>query len=238
MTAHAPNHRSQITNRKLARPLLLGHRGARKYSPENTLASFDLALRHGCDGFEFDVRRTCDARSVLAHDPRLHEHIIADSAYPDLQSSIATVACLEDVFARYAGRAFLDIELKVPQLEDAVVSALHENRPCDYVVSSFLSDVLEGLRARDPMIERGFIFDTSEGLMRWAVLDVSYVIPHHALVSRELIDDVHAAGRKLFAWTVNGEREMRQLAEWGVDGIVSDDTKLLSRTLGGGGDFH
>jgi hypothetical protein len=45
-------------------PLLLGHRGARRAAPENTLAAFDLALQHGCDGFEFDVRRTLDGRSL------------------------------------------------------------------------------------------------------------------------------------------------------------------------------
>ena len=44
------------------RPLLLGHRGARaeKSISENTLASFDLALAQGCDGFEFDVRLAAD----------------------------------------------------------------------------------------------------------------------------------------------------------------------------------
>ena len=41
-------------------PLLLGHRGAvcSLGVPENTFASFDLALEHGCGGFEFDVRLT------------------------------------------------------------------------------------------------------------------------------------------------------------------------------------
>jgi len=222
----------------MARPLLFGHRGARRYAPDNTLEAFDLALEHGCDGFEFDVRRTCDARSILAHDPKLHHHTVADSDYADLQSAISTVACLEDVLARYAGRAFLDIELKVPQLEDAVVSALHESKPCDCVVSSFLSDVLDGLRARDPLVPRGFIFDDPEALMRWSALDVSYVMPHHALVSLELIDDVHAAGRKIFVWTVNTERDMLQFADWGVDGVISDDTKLLYRTLGSRRDLH
>ena len=44
------------------RPLLLGHRGARatRHVPENTLASFELCLEHGCDGFEFDIRRSSD----------------------------------------------------------------------------------------------------------------------------------------------------------------------------------
>ncbi len=60
-----------------ARPLLLGHRGARRAAPENTLEAFDLALAHGCDGFEFDVRMTRDGRCVICHDPRLRGREIA-----------------------------------------------------------------------------------------------------------------------------------------------------------------
>jgi len=215
----------------MPRPLLLGHRGARQYAPENTLEAFDLALAHGCDGFEFDLRRTADAHSVVCHDPTLHNHIVADSTFDDLRSAVGPIACLEDVVARFAGRAFLDIELKVPRLEDSVITARRQRGLRDCVVSSFLPEVLDALRLRDPLTPRGFVFDHGEGLMRWAALDVQYVIPQHSLVSHELVDDVHAAGRKILVWTVNQEREMLQLAEWGVDGIISDDTRLLGQTL-------
>ena len=48
----------------------LGHRGARavRQIPENTLASFELCLQHGCDGFEFDVRLSADGQAVICHD--------------------------------------------------------------------------------------------------------------------------------------------------------------------------
>ena len=57
----------------MALPLLLGHRGARASAgiPENTLASFDLALQHGCDGFEFDVRLTACGTAVVCHDAKV-----------------------------------------------------------------------------------------------------------------------------------------------------------------------
>jgi glycerophosphoryl diester phosphodiesterase len=202
------------------------------------LEAFELAMQHGCDGFEFDVRRTCDCRSVICHDPKLHHHTIAESTYPDLQAAMSTVACLEDVLGRFAGKAFLDIELKVPQLEDAVLTAVHERKPCDYVISSFFSDILDGVHARDPLAPLGFIFDEGEGLMRWPSLNAQYVIAQHGLVSRELVDDVHAAGRKIFVWTVNQAKEMLQLADWGADGIISDDTKLLGSTFRSRGDLH
>ena len=42
-----------------------------------------------------------------------------------------------------------------------------------------------------------------------------------------------AAGKKLLVWTVNDEMEMRRFAGLGVDGIISDDTRLLVRAVGG-----
>ena len=93
------------------RPLLLGHRGARavKAIPENTLSSFDLALAHGCDGFEFDVRLTADGEAVVCHDAKNEGIEIARASVEELPQ----LPRLREVLARYRHSAFLDIELKV-----------------------------------------------------------------------------------------------------------------------------
>jgi hypothetical protein len=49
-------------------PLKIGHRGE---APENTLASFELALRKGADGIEFDVQLSSDGVPMVIHDARL-----------------------------------------------------------------------------------------------------------------------------------------------------------------------
>jgi glycerophosphoryl diester phosphodiesterase len=49
-------------------PLILGHRGASAYAPENTLAAFRLALEQGADGFELDVALSRDEVVVVIHD--------------------------------------------------------------------------------------------------------------------------------------------------------------------------
>src|SRR5437660_5423339 len=105
-------------------PLLLGHRGARatKSVSENTIAAFDLALQHGCDGFEFDVRLTADGRPVICHGGRFAGITIARAACKRLPA----LPLLEDVLARYGSRAFLDIELKVPGLEPYVLELTSE----------------------------------------------------------------------------------------------------------------
>lgn len=52
-------------------PLIIGHRGASKVAPENTLAAFERALADGADGIEFDVRLAHDGVPVVIHDATL-----------------------------------------------------------------------------------------------------------------------------------------------------------------------
>ncbi len=212
-------------------PLLLGHRGARASAkiPENTFASFDLALEQGCDGFEFDVRRAACGTAVVCHDPRVGKLKIANTRARQLPK----LPRLHEVIQRYAQRAFLNIELKVKDLESKVLHALDEFPPRQgYVVSSFIPDVVMELEARSSSVAIGIICETPAQLARWRKLPVDYVIPQQPLVSRLLVQEIQAAGLQVLVWTVNEKEAMLRLADWGVDGIISDDTELLARTLG------
>jgi glycerophosphoryl diester phosphodiesterase len=209
----------------MPRPLLLGHRGARKYAPENTLSALQLALDHGCDGFEFDVRMTADMHAVICHDPRLFRKIISQSRRSELD-----VPTLQDVLARFSGAAFLNIELKVSGTESCAVELLRHH-PVRGVVSSFLPEVLEKLAALGAEIPLGLICETRRQLSHWSDLPIQAVMLNRRLVSAELVDELHRSGEQVFVWTVNDPREMTKFAEWGVDGLISDDTKLLVGTL-------
>src|SRR5512136_1133404 len=48
--------------------LRVGHRGARGHAPENTLASFDLAVEMGVSAVETDLHLSKDGEVVLIHD--------------------------------------------------------------------------------------------------------------------------------------------------------------------------
>jgi glycerophosphoryl diester phosphodiesterase len=213
------------------RPLLLGHRGARavKSIPENTLASFDRALADGCDGFEFDVRLTFDLEAVICHDPKAGGEKIERAT----AKQVSQLPRLRDVLQRYRD-SFLDIELKVKGLERTMVDLFLRHKPRrGFVVSSFLPGTLKSLHAEDPTIPLGLICETKTQLRLWSELPVEYVIPIHELADPELIRRVKGAGKKVIVWTVNSAEDMRRFAEQGVDGIISDDTKLLVQTLGG-----
>ena len=214
----------------MSNPLLLGHRGLRvsKLAPENTFAAFDLAIEHGCDGFEFDVRLAACGCAVVCHDPRIGKVSISRAKRDQLRK----LPALEEVMRRYGQRVFLDIELKVTGLESKVLSALRDHPPSkDYVVSSFNPEVIMDVVARSGEAPVGIICETSRQLKRWSTLPVGYVIVEQGLAKRTLIEEIHAASRKVIVWAVNDARSMRRMAEFGVDAIVSDDTQLLVRTL-------
>jgi glycerophosphoryl diester phosphodiesterase len=214
-----------------APPLLLGHRGARdvRSIPENTLASFDLALEHGCDGIEFDLRLTSCGRVVVCHNAKVGKITVARATAKQLLH----LPRIEDVLLHYRHRVFLDIELKVKGLESKVLALLRERATStDYVVSSFLPEVVMELKARGAMVPVGIICQKASQLVRWRELPAEYVIAHHALLTRRRIRLIHNAGRKVFAWTVNDKKSMLCLANWGVDGLISDNTQLLVRTIG------
>jgi glycerophosphoryl diester phosphodiesterase len=213
-----------------ARPFLLGHRGARRDAPENTIAAFELALAHGCDGFEFDVRLTADQRCVICHDPRLAGLDLETSRYHQLAPG---TPCLPDVLEKFAARAFLDIELKVSGAERDVAATVRDHPPQrGYFISSFLPQVIERLGATDKTLPLGLICDSRHQLAAWTRLPIEAVFLERRLATSAIVETLHAANKKVFVWTVNRERDMRRFAQLAVDGIISDDTKLLATSVG------
>ncbi len=186
--------------------LLLGHRGARNYAPENTIDAFELALQHGCDGIEFDVRLTLDHHAAVCHDRHYHGFEVARTAFSSLLAC-AVLPSLEYVLAQFHARSFLYIELKVPGLEQITLDAIKNHPPQrGYVVASFLPEVVTAVHALDPSIPLGIICGRSHEFALWPKLPIAYVMSRYTLATRKL-------------------------AEYGVDGMMSDDTRLLCRTL-------
>lgn len=214
-----------------ADPLLLGHRGARtvRSIAENSIASFDLALEHGCHGIEFDLRLTRCGRAVVCHNSKVGKVAVSRVTSRHLRH----LPCLEDVLRHYNHRVFLDIELKVKGLESTVLGAIRERaRHGSCVVSSFLPEVVMDVKARSGVVPVGLICSSVRQLMRWREMPCDYVMVQYALLTHRLVRLIQGTGRKVFAWTVNDSAGMIRLANWGVNGLISDETRLLAQTLG------
>jgi len=223
-----------------SRPLLLGHRGARatKSIPENTIASFDLCLEHGCDGFEFDVRGTADGSLVVCHDTAFRGSLIAKLSAREVEGWQAQgfLPFLEDVLHRYSGKCFLDIELKVAGVEAPVVELLWQyptKQGC--LVTSFLPEVLGRIHALDDSIELGYLFDRVQehgaGRNDFPREGVRWMLPEWYLLDEAMVSNLRKTNARIGAWTVNETPDMRRLAALGVEMLISDETERLVNTF-------
>jgi len=158
---------------------------------------------------------------------------VADTHYEGLERRHGyNLPCLDEVLKRFSSTAYLDIELKVPGNEEEICLAIHAHPPQrGFVVSSFLPSLLLRFHEVHSSLPLGYVCRHPEEAPLWAELPIRSFIPHHTLVSPTLVNAVHERGMQLITWTVNKPADMLRLAEWGVDGIISDDPRLLSETL-------
>lgn len=62
--------------------LVIAHRGARAYAPENTLPAFRKAAELGAAMVELDVQLTADGLPVVLHDDTLERCSNVTAAFP------------------------------------------------------------------------------------------------------------------------------------------------------------
>jgi len=92
------------------------------------------------------------------------------------------------------------------------------------IIQSFDTRTLEVLHAKYPYMVTSLLVSGRELKDNLATLSFvpSIYSPDYRLVNEALVNDCHAAGMKIIPWTVNGAEDIKQLKEWGVDGIISD----------------
>lgn len=98
------------------RPFLIAHRGYSSRAPENTLASFEMALRAGAEVLECDVQLTSDGAVAVMHDPEVDR--TTDGKGPLQQKSWSQVRSLDAGYADRFGDAFAG--QRVPRLEEVL----------------------------------------------------------------------------------------------------------------------
>ncbi|HVA79948.1 MAG TPA: glycerophosphodiester phosphodiesterase family protein [Candidatus Binataceae bacterium] len=228
-----------------ARVLNIGHRGASKAFPENTLAAFRAAREAGADLCELDVQLSRDGAVVVIHDDTVDRTsnghgAIANLTLAELQRLDAgrgeRIPTLEEVFAATAGRCGLDVELKIAGLEPQVAAIMRKwNAAETSMVSSFDWDALEKMREIAPEIRLGVLASKNPARMLEAAARMhAYAVnPRFDLASRELCADAHARGFKVLVWTVDAPEAMGILIDADVDGIVTNYPERMRAVLGG-----
>ena len=205
---------------------ILGHRGSPFEAPENTIPSYLAATTAGADGVELDVRQGL----LLSHDP------LADPVGADVPTLGAALTALEG--------QVVNVEIKnLPHepgwdpteglaREVAELVAPLGNR---IVVSAFTLATVDAVRAAAPEVRTGWLtvagFDQLEAVATTAERGHTDFHPHESAVTPEVIDAAHAAGLHVTTWTVDDPDRMRELAFWGVDGIITNVPALAVATL-------
>ncbi len=206
------------------RTLRLAHRGDWRQAPENTLGAFAAALAiPGCDGLEFDVRRSRDGVPVLLHDETLQRV----QGRPDRVDALTAdeleahgIPTLADALIAIGRRAFLDVELKGDH-DRAVVEVLASGRGADLrnaVVSSFATATLERVAGLAPAWPRWLNSETLDALDIASATELGCrgIASWWEALHPDSIRQAHAAGLEVAAWTIRRRTTFDRLSRLGV----------------------
>lgn len=152
--------------------------------------------------------------------PRLEEVLALASQYPSLRFNIEVKTFADDRSLTASPQRFAS----------ALAQTLPNNLLPRVIVQSFDAEALRAVRrqlvrrvALSALVDEdgdvsAMLRDTGAGILS----------PHHELLhSREDIARYQHQGLRVIPWTVNEPQRMRQLIDWGVDGIISDRPDLL-----------
>lgn len=225
-------------------PLIrIGHRGAAALAPPNTIAAVEAALALGVDMVELDVLGRPDGTLVLGHS---HRELEAEPVTPEEVFAF---------LAEHSPETGLVADVKGGGFERELVEALRRHDLVGRAVASTYSlATLRSLRQLEPGLARSRTYPPSRlrlagrrtfvpivGPVRLGVrltlpfrieaivgeAEASAVTLDHRLVTRAAVERCHSLGVAVLAWTVNDRETARKLDRLGVDGVITDDPRIL-----------
>lgn len=226
-------------------------------SLENTVKAFSDATGLGYGFIETDVISTKDGEAICYHGAhnwyakrlsglelrRKLQKLTYDQIKQKNGSRERQMPLLGDVLMKFPQTCF-SIDVKTKESISPVVQAIKKQKAQDRVIITSFS-LYRTLRAN--RLLRGGHIEASLCLSRvslWAIppfnrfffrfaktLGIGYLQVSYRRITKRLVSLAHKQGLHVYAWTVNDEQGIKKMLSLGVDGIMSDDTKLLMRTV-------
>jgi len=215
--------------------------------PENTIAAFRQAMKHGAEVIESDLRGTKDGEIVIMHDETLDRTTngkgkVTDSTPAELKRLDAgageRIPTYEEVLQLVAGtgvKLLLDIK-ESPLLDKRRVVRLTEkyNAALNVIVGPRNLDDLRAFRALNPNLRTlGFIRNVEdiEPFAR-AGVDIIRLWPKWIYANPDLVKKVHQLGKPVWTTANDAPREeLEKLIKLGVNGILSDLPEVMYKLL-------
>ena len=230
---------------------IVGHRGAPDCAPENTMASFNEALRQGADIIELDVQLSADGHVMVFHDGRLDrtsnghgslaEGTLAELRMLDAGSWFGprfageAIPTLEEILAWAKDAVPLLIELKYdgtpgPALGSAVVQLIQAYKMTDRVMLiSFAHQALHWVKQEAPDLAIAALYSARvadpAGLAR--AIGANAVMPLCHVVTKEDVALCHDAGLSVNVW--GAAADYPALIAIGVDCVNADHPAQVRR---------
>lgn len=155
------------------------------------------------------------------------------------------IPSLEEAMTTFPGVMF-NIDLKQPNIEQVMVDFIRQHHFEERVlIASFYDRRLRRFRKKAGN-SNSIATSTArlETAAFWAcsrlkkslnlqaqALQVPPRMKGIALVDDKMVRAAHAIGKQIHVWTINESKEMQQLLDLGVDGIITDRPDLLNRVL-------
>jgi len=229
-------------------PIVIAHRGAPAYEPENTLRAVRHALNLGAPAIEVDVRRVKDRELVIMHDETVSRTTdgtgrVADLSLEELRQLDAglgeRVPTLREIASAVRDRALLVIEIKERGLwRDALDVVSKSGDPQRTLFVSFLADEIKDLMTSRPEMRAGILFHgfSESAIGKAAEAGASVAGFRHDGLTEHLVDTAHRSNLEVLAWTIDDPGRARQVAALGVDYIASNAPDLILAALSGSED--
>ncbi|MDK6029486.1 glycerophosphodiester phosphodiesterase [Ignisphaera sp. 4213-co] len=217
--------------------MIIAHRGASAYAPENTLKSFRKALEMHADAIEFDIRRTFDNIPVVVHDEDLKRVANINKKVSELtleelkrikvfgEENIPT---FEEVLQEFGNKILMFIEIKDEGLEEAVVSLISKyNIKDNCLVISFNYNILRKIKSLDSKLEIGLLTYSHSMPIDIALKSKAFaILPRFNTITPRIVKEIHSKNLKVYTWTINDVSTALKVIGFGVDGIATDDPHI------------
>ena len=235
---------------------IIGHRGARREAPENTLAGFRHLRSLGIDHVELDVRLSADNQLVVIHDDSVNRTTELKGAVRDLSAAqmarlnaaanfpgwqdATPVPLLADVLAEWEELESIQLEVKSTRIDDLHIIAaglVQLVRQFDLLdvatVTSMDPKLLAIMHQKAPDIRRGYVAErfTRDPLAMCHLYECDLLAMNYHRVNPTVISAAQQQGIEFSVWTVNNLNLARKLQDWGVNSIITDMPSLMLENL-------
>ena len=219
--------------------LKIGHRGAKGYVAENTIASIQKALDFGVDGIEIDVHLCATGELVVFHDFTLDRMTNGTGEVSKLslselkQLKVADefqIPTLEEVIDTIDKMCLLNIELKGKHTATKTCKVIQyyiKNKSWNYtnfIVSSFQHHELETIFKLDKNIPLAVLTkaNVADAIEFAQTINSKIIHPNFALLTKNNVKKAQQNGYKINTWTVNDEETIMRMKTYNVDAIICD----------------